>query len=84
MKKNRYFLCDRYCFHLHLWEILKLNYNGVKLKDFPANSILKTSINLTSEQELGNIVILPNEIFNQQEAAQIISRLDKLPPSLSS
>ena len=55
---------------------------GIKLKDFPANSIIKTSLPLTSERELGKIVILPNERFNQREAAQVISQLDKLPSSL--
>ena len=81
MKKNRYLLCI-VILSLALMGNSQAELHGVKLKDFPANSILKTSINLTSEKELGNIVILPNEIFNQQEAAHIIFRLDKLPPSL--
>jgi len=55
---------------------------GVKLKEFPSKSILMTSLRLTSEQDLGNIVILPKTPFNQEEVAQVISRLDRLPSSL--
>src|SRR3954466_12083411 len=81
MKKNRYLLFI-VILSLALMGNSQAELHGVKLEDFPANSILKTSINLTSEKELGNIVILPNKIFNQQEAAQVISRLDRLPSSL--
>ena len=81
MKKRRYFLCV-VLLSLALMGNSQADLQGIKLKDFPANSILKTSLNLTSEQELGNIVILPNRSFNQPEAVQIISYLDRLPSSL--
>ena len=81
MKKKRYFLCI-IILSLALMGNSQAKFPGVKLKDFPANSMLKTSLNLTSERELGNIVILPNKIFNQLEAAQVISRLDRLPSPL--
>ncbi|HEY4549133.1 MAG TPA: toxin [Bacillus sp. (in: firmicutes)] len=81
MKKRRYFLCV-VLLSLALMGNSQADLQGIRLKDFPANSILKTSLNVTSEQELGNIVILPNRIFNQPEAVQIISYLDRLPSSL--
>ena len=81
MKKRRYFLYI-VLLSLALMGNSQAELHGVKLKDFPANSILKTSLNLTSEQQLDHIVILPNNTFNQLEAAQVISRLDNLPSSL--
>ena len=81
MKKNRYLLCI-VMLSLALMGNSQAELQGIKLKDFPANSIIKTSLPLTSEKELGKIVILPNERFNQREAAQVISQLDQLPSSL--
>lgn len=55
---------------------------GIKLIKFSEHSILKTSMNLRSEQALSQIIILPSTPFNQVEAAEMISRVDKLPKSL--
>lgn len=56
--------------------------DGIMLKDYPINSILVASLTLKSPTEVSEIVILPNHSFNQIEAAEIISRIDKLPNSL--
>lgn len=55
---------------------------GIALKDFSKDSLLYQSIKPRSVQQLGDIVILPDEPFDQLEAAEIISRLDKLPTSI--
>src|SRR4051812_20856411 len=81
MKKRRYLLCIAFL-SLVLMGNSQAETHGIKLEKFPTNSILKTTLNLTSEKELGNIVILPNTPFNQPETVQVISRLDKLPTSL--
>ncbi|MBU8878951.1 toxin [Bacillus sp. FJAT-29790] len=52
---------------------------GVKLKDYPNQSLLKQSIVLNSPNLLGNIIILPIESFDELKAAGIISRIDNLP-----
>lgn len=56
--------------------------NEIRLENYPEKSILQNSLQLTSKKELGQIIILPNTGFNQKEAAKIISRIDKLPPTL--
>jgi Pro-Pro endopeptidase len=57
---------------------------GIKLKDFPGNSELVNSLSLHSGQDLGRIITLPLEEFDQEEAARMIERLDQLPSSLLS
>jgi Pro-Pro endopeptidase len=57
---------------------------GIKLKDFPSQSLLKKSLVLNSPHLLGNIVLLPTEPFDELEAAKIISRIDNLPFTLLS
>lgn len=56
--------------------------DGIKLINFPEQSILKKSVQLISEQQLGQIILLPNEHFDQMEAAKMITRLDKLPKTM--
>jgi hypothetical protein len=55
--------------------------DGILLKDFSRNSAFYQSLNLRSEV-LKEIVILPEQPFDEREALAIISRLDKLPPSM--
>jgi Pro-Pro endopeptidase len=57
---------------------------GISLKDFTTDSAIFQSLELKSAQELGDIIILPDGSFNKKEAAEIITRLDKLPPSILS
>lgn len=56
--------------------------SGIRLKDYPKSAKLWEMLQLKSESELGNIVILPQTSFNQNEAAGIISRLDQIPASI--
>lgn len=55
---------------------------AIQLKNYPYSSDLKQAVDLTSEDLLGEIVLLPTESFDEIEAAAIISRLDQLPSTL--
>ncbi|MBP3041401.1 toxin [Bacillaceae bacterium Marseille-Q3522] len=55
---------------------------GIKLKNYPKNSIIKKALQLNSPADVGNIIILPKETFDEQEALSIITRIDSLPTSL--
>lgn len=55
---------------------------GIYLKDFPKESVLHQSLKLRSNDQMGGIIVLPEEPFNEREAARMISRLDKLPTSI--
>jgi Pro-Pro endopeptidase len=56
--------------------------HSIKLKDFPSQSVLKNQLNLQSPDVLGDMILLPEESFDQKEAASIISRIDSLPESM--
>ncbi|WP_174732927.1 anthrax toxin lethal factor-related metalloendopeptidase [Mesobacillus harenae] len=56
--------------------------NGIPLRDFPQQSILFDSLTLKSKNHIENIILLPEEEFDQIEAANMISRIDKLPDSM--
>lgn len=55
---------------------------GISLKHYPSNSLLKENLQLVSGSEIGDIFILPDEPFNEEEAAEMISRIDRIPSSL--
>ena len=55
---------------------------GLKLLHFPSNAPIKNTMPLTSESELNHIIVLPKDTFDENEAAEIISRIDSLPTSL--
>lgn len=57
---------------------------GIQLKDYSSHSLLKKSLVLNSPSILGSMILLPTDSFDEQEAAQIISRVDNLPFSLLS
>ena len=82
MKRQNYFLLCIVLLSLALMGNSQAEKGGVKLKDYPETSILKTSLQIVSAHELNHIIILPNSNFNQAEAAEMISRLDRLPTSL--
>ncbi|WML47786.1 toxin [Neobacillus sp. PS3-34] len=57
--------------------------DGIKLADFPYNSVLyQKARNEKGLNYLKNIIILPYENFNQKETENIVGRLDSLPVSL--
>ncbi|MGG3562496.1 toxin [Neobacillus rhizosphaerae] len=59
------------------------SFDGISLKEYPENSILYQSLkDKPSLSLLKQIIILPNQIFDQTEAAAIITRIDALPSSL--
>ncbi|WP_071394469.1 anthrax toxin lethal factor-related metalloendopeptidase [Bacillus tuaregi] len=55
---------------------------GIVLLKFSEHSILKQSLDLVSDKILSHIIILPATPFNQEEAAEMITRIDGLPASL--
>lgn len=56
--------------------------DGIPLNTFPIESLLVDALSLRSPKQLGEIMLLPKDSFDQQEAASIIERIDKLPPSM--
>lgn len=81
MRKKMVFLCSIILL-LTLMGNSQAKINEIRLQDFPKTAKLWDSLQLQSASVLGNMVILPRGSFNQQEAANIISRLDQLPPNL--
>ncbi|WP_077213691.1 anthrax toxin lethal factor-related metalloendopeptidase [Bacillus dakarensis] len=57
-------------------------YDGILLKYFSSNSAIKKSLQIDNADILNEIIVLPNEPFDINEAAAIINRVDKLPHSL--
>lgn len=58
--------------------------DGVKLLNLSKHSPLKNQLQLHSPEELNHIIVLPKKEFDVIEASYIISRIDRLPPSLLS
>ncbi len=58
------------------------NQSGIRLKNLPKSAKLWELLQLKSKTALEDIVILPSTPFDQQEAAGILTRLDKLPVSM--
>ncbi|WP_413309307.1 toxin [Bacillus sp. 1P10SD] len=59
------------------------SFDGISLKVYPKNSILYQSLkDQPSLSLLKQIIILPKQMFDQTEAAAIITRIDAIPTSL--
>lgn len=56
--------------------------DGILLRDYPKASLLKESIYLNENDMINEIVILPEEKFDEEKAAQMISNIQKLPRAL--
>lgn len=56
--------------------------NGIMLGDIPRNSILYQSLKNNELSKLNQIIILPQQSFDQKEAARMINRIASLPHSL--
>jgi Pro-Pro endopeptidase len=63
---------------LILWTHTNANYSGTLLKHSP----LKTKLNLQSGKQLEEIILLPESNYDQEEAMEIIKRLDHIPTTL--
>lgn len=61
---------------------LHANVNGIPLKDYPRQSLLYENLNIENFDLLGEIVLLPEESFDYEEVADIISRIDALPEKM--
>ncbi|CAN7355374.1 anthrax toxin lethal factor-related metalloendopeptidase [Rossellomorea sp. LjRoot5] len=61
-----------------VWTHTNANYDGTLLKHSP----LKTQVNLQSSNQLENMILLPESTFDQEEAGEMIKRLDHIPTSL--
>lgn len=56
--------------------------DGTKLGAYPEESMLVQSLNSEISRQLYQIIVLPKQQFNEQEAAGIINRVNALPESL--
>ncbi|KAB7673227.1 toxin [Bacillus sp. B1-b2] len=56
--------------------------SGIYLNKMSTISIVSSAISKEAKKNLGNIIILPEEAFDQEEAAAIIERINRLPKSL--
>jgi Pro-Pro endopeptidase len=59
----------------------RATFDGIRLADYPKDSILYNSI-INENSLLQQIIVLPNNLFDQKEAAAIINRISILPDSL--
>jgi Pro-Pro endopeptidase len=57
------------------------SFDGIRLADYPKNSLLFQSIN-NENSLLQQIIVVPKNLFDQKEAAEIINRIGILPDSL--
>jgi Pro-Pro endopeptidase len=61
----------------------KASFDSIKLGDYPRNSELYQYIKTESSlQQLNKMILLPNSVFDEKEAAGIITRMANLPESL--
>jgi Pro-Pro endopeptidase len=59
------------------------SFDGIKLADYPKDSLLVQSIqDEPSLQHLKQMIVLPENLFDQNEAASIIHRMGSLPDSM--
>lgn len=70
------------CSFLFFIPTSQASYDGILLGDFSKNSALYQSLTLNYSKSLNDIIVLPKGSFDQQEAANIINRINSLPPSL--
>ncbi|MGJ7909488.1 anthrax toxin lethal factor-related metalloendopeptidase [Neobacillus sp. LXY-1] len=70
------------CSFLFFISTSQASYDGILLGDFSRNSVLYQSITPNYSRSLNDIIVLPRQHFNQREAANIINRINELPPSL--
>ncbi|MEL3974675.1 toxin [Rossellomorea oryzaecorticis] len=63
-----------------IWKQTQANYSGILLK----HSSIQSSLQLQSQDQLDNIVLLPETDFDRAEAKGIIERLDHIPGHLLS
>jgi Pro-Pro endopeptidase len=71
------------CLFLTVITTSKASYDGILLEDYPENSLLSQSLKGdNSLKQLNQIIILPNQPFDQIEAAAMITRIASLPSSL--
>ncbi|WP_423407147.1 anthrax toxin lethal factor-related metalloendopeptidase [Heyndrickxia sp. MSNUG] len=58
------------------------NMDGIFLNEFPKHSILFHLIDMETVSLVGQMIVLPEDDFNQEEAAGIINRIAMLPDSM--
>jgi Pro-Pro endopeptidase len=67
---------------LSFYNISQASVDGMKLSDFNDDSILVKSLLTNPKKQLNDIILLPENSFNQKEAAKVVSRLSLLPNQL--
>ncbi|MDF1510375.1 toxin [Robertmurraya sp. DFI.2.37] len=58
------------------------SHDGIILKYYPSNSLLKQLLYLDDNAPINEIVMLPEQKFDEEKAAAIIKNVQQLPPSL--
>ncbi|MDQ0155115.1 anthrax toxin lethal factor-related metalloendopeptidase [Robertmurraya andreesenii] len=58
------------------------SYDGILLKDYPHASFLRETLHLQDEDPVNEIIILPDEAFDEKKAASMITNIHQLPNSL--
>jgi Pro-Pro endopeptidase len=69
-------------FFVSYYSITQANVDGIRMEDLNDDSILVTSLPTEPKKQLYQILIFPEESFNQVEAAKIVNRLSMLPDPL--
>jgi Pro-Pro endopeptidase len=67
---------------LSFYNISKASVDGMRLSDFSEDSILMKSLLTSPKKQLNDIILLPDNSFNQKEAANVVRRLSSLPNQL--
>jgi Pro-Pro endopeptidase len=67
---------------LSFYNISQASVDGMKLSDFNDDTILVKSLLTNPKKQLNDIILLPENSFNQKEAAKVVSRLSLLPNQL--
>ncbi|CAG9608197.1 anthrax toxin lethal factor-related metalloendopeptidase [Pseudoneobacillus rhizosphaerae] len=67
---------------LSFYNISQASVDGMKLSDFNDDSILIKSLLINPKKQLNDIILFPEDSFNQKEAAKVVSRLSLLPNQL--
>lgn len=80
--RKLFFLIILIAFSAPLLGLTQAKGDGIALGDYTQQSPLFQSLQLHSQTQLSQIVYLPESAFDQAEASEMITRLDKLPSSI--
>lgn len=82
LMRKKFLMISISIFSLFLLGNSKSYNDGILLKYFPIESVVKQSIQVSKKDPINEIILLPEQKFDQKEAASIIMRLQTLPDTL--